>query len=168
MTQKNSIPNWVDLGIGLSTADKMSIFEDYYANGVLLESDEHTTAYFNSLKTYSITPEQRNTYIVVPLMLIQNTVRLLNADLLKLKFVRYLGNDMLFTSTDGQPLKFPSDFTGNQGVAYTFLFDNTDSYNKFRSALAMKFNVALPNTTDLDESEIGLSRIKSLTGFLLR
>lgn len=141
---EGAAPNWSDLPNSLSMEDKISIFESYYANNTLLESDENSVDYFNSLSKFSSEPEQGKQYIVVPLMLIQNRLLSLNKELLKLVFVGRKGNEYVFS--DGKTNKnFPSDFSSKQGLVKTFIFNSTDSYNRFRSAAALKFNLNLPD-----------------------
>ena len=151
-------PSWVSLGEGLSIADKISIFESYYANGAVLESKENTIKYFNGLLKYSVDPEKNKKYIVTPLMLIQNKVHTLNTELLKLTFLSSDGTNITFKKNDGTTVKFPKDFKGEQGITHTFVFDNIKSYNNFRSEVALKFNLNLPDAgtkqtvDDMEES----------------
>lgn len=141
-------PDWVKLGEGMSMQDKTTIFESYYAKGIILESDDHNVTYFKGLSKYAVTPEKDKTYIVSPLMLIQNRVVSLNTDLLKLKFLSQKGTSLVFSKDDGSIVTLPDDFSGEQGVSRTFVFNNKKSYDQFRSAVMMKFNLSLPAADD--------------------
>lgn len=143
-TQFSQRPDWVNLGEGMSVEDKISIFESYYAKGIVLESDDHNVTYFKGLSKFSVIPKKGNTYIVTPLMLIQNRVVSLNTDLLKLKFLSQKEKSLVFSKDDGSTVTFPNDFAGEQGLSHTFVFDNNHSYDQFRSAVMMKFNLSLP------------------------
>lgn len=145
-------PDWLRLGEGMSIADKISIFESYYANGALLESNDHSIKYFEGLLKYSSDLEKNKKYIVTPLMLVQNKVVSLNTDLLTLTFLSHDGNTLVFEKPNGSLIKFPEDFEGEQGITHTFVFNNLNSYNNFRSALALKFNLNLPDASDAIKS----------------
>ena len=158
---KTKPPSWVELGEGMSIDDKISIFESYYASGIILESDDHAVKYFNGLLNYSVDPKKNKKYIVTPLMLIQNRVIPLNTDLLTLTFQEHVGNNLVFTRDDGTAIRFPEDLTGQHGITRTFVFNNAESYNNFRSALLLKFNLKLPSADKSPDQGVaeGLQKI---------
>jgi hypothetical protein len=137
-------PDWMALGEELSVAEKISIFESYYANGIMLESDDHAIEYFNGLARLSAEPVQDKKYIITPLMLIQNRIVALNSDLLVLTFIKQDRDHFYFARDDGSITKFPEEHRGSQGISRTFLFDNDSAYNQFRSEILLKFNTNLP------------------------
>lgn len=141
------IPSWVELGSDMSIADKISVFESYYADGKVLESEEHSVMYFNGLSKYSVVPQKNKQYIVVPLMLIQDRVMSLNTDLLQLTFLSNINGVMRFKKTNSDIVTFNEHFLGKQGIANVFIFDDLEKYTSFRAALIMKFDFNLP---DLD------------------
>lgn len=150
---ENAVPQWTDLGEELTMEDKMSIVESYYANGALLESDEHIIEYFRGLSRLAATPEKNKKYIVTPLLLIQNSVRLLNTSLIVATFVGEQGSARFFITDNGTEISFPNNKSSRQGTYYAFMFDNTKAYNDFRSELALKFNVELPAADSFGPSE---------------
>ena len=146
LTKSDSIPDWTALGEDLTVEDKISIFEAYYANGAILESDGNSVEYFKGLDRFSVEPVKNKKYIVTPLMLIQNRVLSLNTELLKLTFVESVGNQLLFAKDDGTTMRFPESHQSNQGLAHTFVFNKISTYDKFRTELSLKFDVSLPDT----------------------
>jgi len=143
--KSSSIPDWTALGEDLTVEDKISIFEAYYANGAVLESDENSVEYFKGLNRFSVNPVKNKKYIVTPLMLIQNRVLSLNTELLKLTFVDSVGNQLIFARDDGTTMKFPESHQSNQGLTHTFVFDKISTYDKFRTELSLKFDLTLPD-----------------------
>jgi hypothetical protein len=148
---ENAVPQWTELGEELSIEDKMAIFEAYYIDGTLLESDNHTTEYFTGLDRFSSTPVKNKKYIVTPLMLIQNRIIPLNSNLIHATLVGKSGNQYLFVNDAGETIKFPSNQTSKHGMSHTFIFDNSKAYDNFRAELAIKFNVELPEAA-IDEA----------------
>jgi predicted chitinase len=146
-----NIPQWVDLG-DISVEDKISIFESYYADGIMLESDNHNVEYFKGLSRFSVDPKKDLNYVVVPLLLIQNRVIPLSAQLLELTFVGRTDNQLIFSKENSDTIKFPSDYPSKQGITHTFVFDNPVNYDAFRSEVMLKFNLQLPElNSTLDE-----------------
>jgi hypothetical protein len=143
--KSSSIPDWTALGEDLTIEDKISIFEAYYANGAVLESDENSVEYFTNLSRLSNTLVENKKYIVAPLMLIQNKVFSLSTQSLKLTFVEQRGDQLIFIKPDGSTIKLPESHAGQQGMPRTFLFDNLRSYDKFRTELSLKFDLTLPD-----------------------
>jgi hypothetical protein len=145
LNKSSSIPDWTALGEDLTVEDKISIFEAYYANGAILESDENSVEYFKGLNRFSVNPVKNKKYIVTPLMLIQNRVLSLNTELLKLTFVDSVGNQLIFARDDGTTIKFPESHQSNQGLTHTFVFNKISTYDKFRTELSLKFDLTLPD-----------------------
>jgi len=131
-------PYWSDLG-NMTMKDKLSIFESYYGSGKVLESEEHSVIYFKGLSKYCVIPEEGKKYLVLPLLLIQDRIIELNPEPMLLKFISRSDNEMTFEKPDGSRTVFPKDFSGNTGLMDTFVFDDVEKYNSFRSALIMKF-----------------------------
>jgi len=161
-----SAVNWTDLSNDLSINDKISIFESYYADGILLESNDDNVEYFQGLSRFTVDPKQDKRYIVTPLLLIQNKVISLDSNLLNLTFVKRVGSQMIFSNDSGDFVKFPTNLNSTRGLTHTFVFDNSQSYDKFRTELALKFNLDLPAApTDLTELDANtIDRYKKAAG----
>jgi hypothetical protein len=144
---------WRSLGEELSVKDRMDIFEKFHTEGQLLESNEHYIKYFNNLNHYLINPTIGENYLVVPLVLIQNKLRLLDTDLSMLEFVDKQGDSVIFKTAKGQIIKYPSDQQSEVGIYKTFMFNNISTYNKFRSEVILKFNKPLPAVNIKDDKD---------------
>jgi hypothetical protein len=142
--------SWNSLDSGLSLDNKMTIFEEYYTKGNLFESiDENEKSYFMSLFNMSSTPEKNNRYIVAPLSLVGNKIM----TLAKPRYLEYLGKSkgqLVFKSDKGQ-IRYPSETMRDLSVSNTFTFSSVDLYNKFRTALILKFNADLPRIMGVAE-----------------
>jgi hypothetical protein len=147
-TEKDEF-NWNELSEELSVEQRITIAENYFSNNKLLESDDHAIKYFDSLKSDPLKKNKK--YIVVPLMLIQNTVHKLNTDLLHLTFISKTSDQIVFVDDAGQEKKYPETKT-DKGIYKTFAFDKKASYDNFRSKLNLKFNTVLPDTNLIKES----------------
>jgi hypothetical protein len=163
--------SWSSLDEGLSVSDKLHIFEEYYTKGNLTESNnQDTTDYFVSLFSLSDKPTKNKKYIVVPLSLVGDRILLLD----KPGYMEYLGKGMdtqlIFKSNSGE-VGYPSETMRNLSTFYTFTFQTQEAYDKFRTALTLKFDADLPNikltkmeedlgaNESVNESEDELARI---------
>jgi len=135
--------DWNNLGEGLSVEDKLRIFEEYYTKGNIIESnDENSREYFMSLFNMSDDPIENQTYIVVPLVLIDNRVTSLNPP----SYMKFLGNGitgLIFYSSGGEII-FPAPQLRGVSTTGTFTFSNIESYNKLRNIIKLKYNFHLP------------------------
>ena len=135
--------SWSALDEGLSVEDKIIIFEEYMTKGNLTESLDHDKRdYFISLFKMSSTPIKDKTYIVVPLSLVGNKIMQLDAPAI-MKFVGHGHDGLVFNSPNGEKT-YPSKIMRDLSVFNTFTFQSQSSYDKFRTALSLKFNVSLP------------------------
>jgi hypothetical protein len=135
--------SWSLLDPGLSIADKMTIFEDYHTNGNLTESTQQDNKdYFVSLVKLADNPAKNQKYIVVPMALIRNRVMTLDQPQV-LTFVGRNTNGLEFESDSGS-VTYPSKTIRELAVYNTFTFGTVDAYDKFRTALALKFDTELP------------------------
>lgn len=149
----NQVLSWHSLDEGLCLSDKISIFEEYHINGTLTESlDEDKTNYFMSLFKMSDEPKRGIKFIVAPLSLIGN--RIISLD--KPDIMEYLGKDngqLVFKYKDKE-IKYPSRTMRDLSLFHTFTFLNSDTYDKFRMALSLKFDIDLPEIKFNIEEEI--------------
>ena len=135
--------SWSALDEGLSVEDKIIIFEEYMTKGNLTKSLDHDKRdYFISLFKMSSTPIKDKTYIVVPLSLVGNKIMQLDAPAI-MKFVGHGHDGLVFNSPNGEKT-YPSKIMRDLSVFNTFTFQSQSSYDKFRTALSLKFNVSLP------------------------
>ena len=142
--------DWSSLDEGLSLEDKMSIFEEFYIKGNLTESiDQDKKEYFVSLFDLSTTPVKNQKYIVVPLSLVNNKIMPLDQPGY-MEFLARAQDSLVFKSSHGQKT-YPSDIMRDLSVFHTFTFSTAADYNKFRTALVLKFNTELPAITITNE-----------------
>lgn len=135
--------SWSALDEGLSVEDKIIIFEEYMTKGNLTKSLDHDKRdYFISLFKMSSTPIKDKTYIVVPLSLVGNKIMQLDAPAI-MKFVGHGHDGLVFNSPNGEKT-YPSKIMRDLSLFNTFTFQSQSSYDKFRTALSLKFNVSLP------------------------
>ena len=134
---------WSDLDEGMSVEDKMTIFEEFYALGSLTEStSEDNTQYFNSLLDLATVPIKNKKYIVVPITLVNNKTMLLDVP----SYMIFLGrvpDGMKFKSSTGEKV-YPSPGIRKLSVFQIFTFDNQTQYDKFKTAISIKFDIVLP------------------------
>jgi len=136
--------NWSTLDEDMSMEDKMSVFEEFYTKGNLTESvDDDKKDYFVSLFNMSVSPIKGKKYIVVPLSLVGNRILPLDSPSIA-EFVAQ-GNDRLtFNTTKGEKT-YPSKTMRDLSIFNTFTFPSTSVYDKFRTALSLKFDISLPD-----------------------
>ena len=149
----NEIANnlsWSDLDDKLSVEERISIFEEYLTKGNLTESNnEDSVKYFNLLSKFSNKLTQGQQYIVVPMILIKNRVSLLDNP----QWMKYLGSHgsaHTFKGASGNK-EYPSKQIRDISTSETFTFLTQDSFNKFKTALLLKFNVELPSVENQPE-----------------
>ena len=146
---------WSDLDEGLSVHDKMSIFEEYYTTGNLMESNtEDNTMFFKSLVDISNSPIKNNRYITAPLLLMNNNIVMLD----KPSYMEFLerGSDGLVFRSSTEKKTYPSKAIKDTSLYHVFTFKDQNSYDKFRTILSLKFDIELPSVTltnsKIDES----------------
>lgn len=135
--------SWNSLDENISVADKILIFETYHKHGNLKESiDEDKKSYFISLFKMSDTLSKDKKFIVVPMSLIDNKIILLDNPGY-MKFVRKVDGQLIF-NYNNREIKYPSETIRDLSIFNTFTFLDTNSYNKFKVALSLKFDIDLP------------------------
>jgi len=145
--------SWSSLDEGLSAEDKMSIFEEFHTKGNLTESlDEDKRKYFESLMPMSDTPSRNEKYIVVPLSLVGNKILPLDKPAL-MKFLGKTSDGQLAFRKENRTVKYPSATMRDISVFNTFTFSTQEAYDKFRTALSLKFDIVLPNVHRKDVAE---------------
>lgn len=137
--------DWNSLDPNVSVDDKIFIFEQYYSNTKLRESnDEDKKDFFLSLIELSDDPIPNQNYIVAPLILMGNRVIKLDSP----GNMKYLGkskdNNLRFQNNDSI-VNYPSRVIRDLSISHVFTFSTVESYDKLRSALILKFNVTLPD-----------------------
>lgn len=147
IAESSNTLSWSNIDSGLSVEEKLIIFEEYFVKGTLKESNAgDTMKYFNSLSKLSNVPVVGQHYIVVPLILVNNSVMTLDTPQ-RLEFMGSQGKHYMFKGSHGTK-EYPSKELRNVSVYETFTFLNSSNYNKFKTALALKFNVDLPEMLD--------------------
>lgn len=136
--------SWTDLDAGLSVQDKIIIFEEFYHRGNLTESlDKDKKDYFLSLSNMSDTPVKNQKFIVVPLAFVGDRIMALDKPDY-LEFLETTANGMIFKK-DTEMITYPSRTIKEISVFNTFTFLTTNTYNKFRTSMILKFNFNLPD-----------------------
>jgi hypothetical protein len=145
--------SWSSLDEGLSVEDKMTIFEEFCINGNLTESvDQDKKDYFVSLFDLSDVPKKGEKYIVVPLALISNRIMILN----KPGYIKFVGkgrDGLVFRSSTGDKV-YPSKVMRELSISNTFTFASVKEYDKFRTALYLKFDTELPEINLLGKQDV--------------
>ena len=148
--------SWTSLDEGLSMEDKMTIFEEYHTKGSLTESiDDDKKDYFLSLDKLSDSPVKNKMYIAVPLSLVGNRILPLDTP----NYMKFLGQKegrLVFNTVNGRKT-YPSKTIRDLSVFNTFTFLSASEYDKFRNALALKFDTYLPNVTKQPKSNEGVA-----------
>jgi hypothetical protein len=148
--------SWSGLGEGMRLQDKMAVFEEYHTKGSLTESVDHETKqYFESLHDLAHTPKAGSRYMVVPLALIGPRAVLLDPPS-KLEFVGAGREGLEFVDAQGQTRVYPSREIRERAIYNTFTFGSADAYDKFRTAVSVKFDLGLP---DIDGRDLGEAAI---------
>jgi hypothetical protein len=148
--------NWNNIPNHLTVDERAEIFEQYMLRGNLKESNnERAQESFDTLFGMSDKLIKNNNYFVVPLILINN--RLLSMDQPQyLKFIRKETNELVFYS-DSSEKKYPHNLIRDIASYHVFAFENSNSYDKFRTVVALKFDYNLPDfkfdsSNDIDET----------------
>lgn len=159
---ENTQLRWSELDEGLSCEDRMTVVENHYAQGSLTENldHEHTQA-FKNLFSLGDEPVVGTEYFVVPLTLVDNRVMQLD-DPKKLTLASQQQNQLTFEMLNGKKITYPSDYMRDRSFFHTFVFETTRGYDKFRTALQMRFDVSLPELGSVKEDS--LSDIKKRLG----
>jgi hypothetical protein len=143
----------------MTTEDKIAFFEQYYTKGNLLESNDSSSAeYFKMLADQAINPIDDQQYIVVPLMLVNNQLKLINAKPSRLKFLGQDSEGLVFTGPDGYVTYPPRRFSAI-AMTHTFVFDTLSDYDKFRTLVSLRFNTVLPALTEI-QAEASLATMR--------
>ena len=148
-SQKQQSLYWTDLPESIGLDEKCRIIEEYYTNNnSLFESvSEVDKTYFLDLDKYSVEPKKGNEYIAVLLALVGNKITQLSpVDTVTVVGVK--NNQYFLQKQDGTQVTYPSDQLTDRMIYKTFLFDNSGSYDTFRSAVMLKFNTELPKALD--------------------
>jgi hypothetical protein len=134
---------WSTLDEGMSMEDKMSVFEEFHTKGNLTESvDDDKKDYFVSLFNMSVPPLKGKKYIVVPLSLVGNRILPLETPSIA-EFIAQSNDGLTFNTINGEKT-YPSKTMRDLSIFNTFTFSSTGAYDKFRTALSLKFDISLP------------------------
>ena len=142
---------WSELDEGLSIEGKMSIIEGYYSTGTLKESNsEDSMRYFNALHKFSSTLVKNEKYVIAPLILVNDRIMTLD----KPDYMQFVGlfDDRLVFNQNGKEKIYPSDRSKELTVYQIFAFPTKKMYDKFKTAVSLKFDVILPDIESEDTS----------------
>lgn len=108
--------------------------------------------YIKSLRHLCAEPSIGNKYIPIMVALLASGPTLhgdtqpkilIKFDTKKIPHLYVLKND------EGKKYHCPDEHLSDVGYTATFLFDDNEAYNKFKSALLIKFDMVLPESLDL-------------------
>jgi len=137
---------WEDTGKNLSIDERLSIIESYYTSGSpnLLEStDSNMADYFLKLTAMSAKPTKNGEFLLLFLALMNNkVVQLRHPEIVTV--LAKQGNEYTVKLKNGSVEQFPSKNIREKLVAASFFFDRSESYDKFRTILSLKFGLDLP------------------------
>lgn len=136
--------NWTDYA-DMPAKDKLELIEGLHSGSKnLFESnDSEQVDYFFSLQDMSDPVELNKTYIVNFLGLINNRVLTLQ-DTFVGKILQQIGDQFEIELPDGRTAMFPDKSLSDKMATSMFFFKNNVSYNKFRTAIKLKFSKDLP------------------------
>jgi len=141
--------NWTDYdGIGMK--ERLEIVETYFtSNTNLFESNDKKTAdYFSSLSAMSSPLAKNKKYITAVLGMVNNKVMQLQYPAI-VTLLEKNGNMFRVRLSDGRETEFPNKHISDKLVAVTFFFDNTNSYDKFRNIMSLKYNFELAGPDEI-------------------
>ena len=141
--QTNEGLMWDDTDSRLSIDDRMSMIESYYASKseTLAEAnDQGMTEYFLSLTSMSDKPTKNGESLMLFLALVNNKVLQL-AYPEQVTVLAKQGNEYTVKLKDGTTKQFPSKNIRDKLVAVTFFFNNSESFDKFRNIMSLKFDM---------------------------
>jgi hypothetical protein len=142
--KEENIPYWTNLPESMSIDEKIAFFEQYHTKGNLLESNDiDTVEYFKTLVNDASTPIKNKSYIVVPLMLANNQLNLLDKKPQYLEFIGQGSKGLVFNSDDGEISYPPKRFNGIS-ITHTFTFETEKDYDEFRTMIGLRFDLQLP------------------------
>lgn len=142
--KEENIPYWTNLPESMSIDEKIAFFEQYHTKGNLLESnDNETVEYFKTLVNDALTPIKNKSYIVVPLMLANNQLNLLDKKPQYLEFIGQGSKGLVFNGDDGEISYPPKRFNGIS-ITHTFTFETEKEYDEFRTMIGLRFDLQLP------------------------
>ena len=145
--------SWSDLDPGLSIEDKIEIFETYIIKGNLFETNDlNAKEYFLSLADMCDHLILDQKYIVVPLILINNRLMMLDQPGV-MKFLGTHQHALKFESSAGEKT-FPSQLMRNMSVTNTFTFSDSQTYDKFRNIMHLKYHFDLPSVAPDNQQDI--------------
>ena len=134
---------------GLPMVSIMEIAETYFVeNKNLLESnDRHSIEYFNSLFDLSESPKVGNNYLLTMLILVNNKI-IVGENPVQIQVVKHLkDNEYSVRMPSGEIKVFPHDIIRDRAAYHTFFFSNESQYKKLQTALKIKFDTDLPNSS---------------------
>ena len=136
--------NWADY-TKMPVKDKLELVEELHSESKnLFESnDTDQVDYFFSLRNMSDLIELNETYIVNFLGLINNRVLTLQDPFVG-KILQQINDQFEIELPDGRTAMFPDRSLSDKMATSMFFFKNNVSYDKFRTAIKLKFSKDLP------------------------
>lgn len=141
---------WDDTDNRLSVDERMSIIESYYlAKSQLLTeaNNQDLTAYFLSLTSMSDKLIKNGEYLMIFLALLNNKIHQLSYPETVTMLAKQ-GNEYIVKLKGGAIKQFPSKHIRDKLVAATFFFNNSESFDKFRTVMSLKFDMDFAEYSD--------------------
>jgi hypothetical protein len=150
-TIKKKAFNWVDYH-ELPMATVMDLAEScLLTNNNLLESNSpEASGYFQDLFAMGEIPKSGGQYLVTMLVLANDRAMIAQEPVQARVLEKHSDHEYTVELPDGRVTKFPYQVLRDRAVFNTWFFDSADGYDRFRSAVALRFSVDLPNM-DLNE-----------------
>lgn len=158
--------NWTKFFPSLKMSERMNLLETYLnVNKNLFESNDKTSVkQFLNLKKYSLNPSLKQKYLTILLGLVNDRVMILN-DPEVVTVINKRENIYNVKKSDGTLAEYPSREIRENLVVETLFFDNSESYNKFRTMLGLSFDIGLAdvNIEELLNKSVKEGSMKSAT-----
>lgn len=141
---ENKIFRWTDYEYITNPKDRYALVEAIVtkSNHLFESNDKDTVEYFLNLQSLSDTPNPNKKYITVVLGLSNNRIIPLQPVEIT-EFISYNGDFCSVKTSNGKMTEFPFKIVSDRMTAKTFFFKSNTKFNKFRTALSLKFGNVL-------------------------
>jgi hypothetical protein len=148
-----------DINHGVNYLNVVLLAEAEYHNTTLHEQlSDADIEYLKSLKSFSVKPVPGKSYIPVMIVLMPDQHIIAHGHPEGAEFLEAVPEGNLticrFRTLSGDIIRYPDHRLTALSYTQLYVFDHAHNYNKFRSALALKFNQSLPDSELISEQHI--------------